>query len=138
VSNAANEVFKQNIQNVMKNVIPRAIAVVLWSGLLSPSAQALTIGYDIEVQSQLSVPAKLELTQYHSEGFNGMPPESFSENLVVNTQVITVPPGETRKLHYNSASGGFWLHWKQLDPTTNTQQSGVLDLGEGQRVIKVK
>lgn len=130
--------FKQNIQNVMKNVIPRAIAVVLWSGLLSPSAQALTIGYDVEVQSQLSVPVRIELTQYHSEGFNGVPPKSFSENLKLNMQVVVVPPGETRKLHYNSASGGFWLHWKQLEPTANTQQSGVLDLGEGQRVIKVK
>lgn len=101
-------------------------------------AVALTFGYDVEIQNQLAVPAKVELTQYHSEGFNGTPPQNFSENLKLGTQFVVVAPGAIGKVHFNSASGGFWLRWKLVEPSTNPEPSGVLDLGEGERVIKIK
>jgi len=115
--------------------------LLLLVGLLlisSSTALAMTFGYDVEIQNQLSVPTKVEIAQYHSEGFDGTPPKNFTDNLKLGTKFVVVPPGETRTVHYNSAAGGFWLRWKQVEPSTSPQLSGVIDLGKGERVIKIK
>jgi len=52
-----------------------SIGIVLWVWLLAPySAFALTIGYDIQIQNELSTPVKVEISQYRAEGFDGTRP----------------------------------------------------------------
>jgi hypothetical protein len=115
------------------------IVTILWLVLAIPSsALAMTIGYDVKIQNLLLVPAKIEVTQYHSEGFNGTRPKRFTENLKLGAMVVLLQPGESKIVHYNSASGGFWLLWKQLEPHTTAATSGVIELVEGARVINIK
>ena len=101
------------------------------------AALAMTIGYDVKVQNQSAIPVKVELAQYHAEGFNGTRPNPFTENLRISARVISLQPGESQTFHYNSASGGFWLVWKTIEPSTN-KSSGVLDLVAGDGVINIK
>ncbi|MGQ0709398.1 MAG: hypothetical protein ACT4NV_06560 [Rhodoferax sp.] len=99
---------------------------------------ALTFGYDIQIQNELSAPAKVEISQYHSEGFDGTRPKAFTENLRLSTKSILVPPMKTIKVHFNDATGGFWLLWKISEPTGIPEASGVIDLTERARVIQIK
>jgi hypothetical protein len=81
---------------------------------------------------------KVEIFQYHAEGFGGTRPKAFTENLRLSTKSFLVAPGETIKVHYNDATGGFWLLWKRTEPTDIPAASGVIDLTERARVIKIK
>lgn len=100
-------------------------------------AVAMTIGYDVKIKNHLSVPVIVELAQYHSEGFNGTRPKQFTDDLKINARALSLQPGESQSVHYNSASGGFWLLWKTIEPATS-RASGVLDFVEGDRVINIK
>jgi hypothetical protein len=116
-----------------------SIGLALWLSLVAPSsALALTFGYAIQIQNELAVPAKVEIEQYHSEGFDGKRPKAFTENLRLSTKSFLVPAGETLKGHYNDATGGFWLLWKRIEPTGIPPASGVIDLTERARIIKIK
>ena len=116
------------------NLLRNIIGFVL---LLPVVALAMTIGYDVKINNHLSVPVKVEVAQYHSEGFNGTRPRQFTEDLKISARVISLQSGESQAVHYNSASGGFWLLWKTIEPSSN-KSSGVLDLVEGDRVINIK
>lgn len=116
-----------------------SIFIALWVWLLAPySAVALTIGYDIQIQNELSIPAKVEISQYHSEDFDGTRPKAFTENLRLSTKSFLISPGETIKVHYNNATGGFWLLWKRIEPTGIPAASGIIDLTERARLIQIK
>jgi len=98
---------------------------------------ATIFGYDVKIQNRSSELIKIEVAQYHSEEFDGSRPEQFTENLKIKATVISLQPGETQVVRYNSASGGFWLLWKTVDPPSK-QLSGVVDLVAGERVINIK
>lgn len=98
----------------------------------------MTVGYDVKIQNHLSVPAQVEVTQYHSEGFNGTPPQHFTDDLKLGTKLIVLPPGESQTIHYSSASGGFWLQWRRITPDKNRSLSRVLNLIDGENVIEIK
>lgn len=116
-----------------------SLGIALWLWLVAPySALALTFGYDIQIQNELSAPAKVEISQYHAEGFDGTRPKAFTENLRLSTKSFLVAPGETIKVHYNDATGGLWLLWKRIEPTDIPAASGVIDLTERARVIRIK
>ncbi|MEK7763588.1 MAG: hypothetical protein AAB433_18585 [Nitrospirota bacterium] len=98
----------------------------------------MTFGDDIEIQNQLTVTAEIEISQYRSEGFNGTRPNAFTEKLRLSTKSFQVLPGETLKVHYNDATGGFWLLWRRLEPPGIPAASGVIDLTERARAIVIQ
>lgn len=98
----------------------------------------LTFGYNIQIQNELSVPEKVEVSQDHAEGFDGTHPKAFTENLRLRTKSFLADPGKTIKIHYNNASDGFWLLWRQIEPADIPAASGVIDLTERTRVIRIK
>jgi hypothetical protein len=102
------------------------------------SARALTVGYDVLIKKSLPEPVGVELAQYHSENFNGIRPEKFTENLLIYKKQISVAAGSVQRLHYTSASGGFWLRWSLVSPEVDRPVSGVLDLAKGEHVIEIK
>ena len=117
--------------------LSRSITVA--AGLVvSATALALTHGFDIEIQNLLSVPATIEISQYHAEGFDGTRPKNFTENLWLSTEVFSLPPLSSRTVYYNDATGGFWLLWKRKEPTNVPQTSGVLELAERKHIIQIK
>ena len=52
--------------------------------------------------------------------------------------MIVLHPEELQTLYYSSASGGFWLQWKRMDPDKNRSLSGVLNLIDGENIIEIK
>jgi len=102
------------------------------------SVMALSFGYKIQIQNELTTPAKIEISQYHSEKFGGERPKAFTENLRLNTKSFVVAAGKNLEIYYNDASGGFWLLWRIVEPENISPASGVMDLAERVRVIKIK
>jgi len=102
------------------------------------SVMALSYGYKIEIQNELTTPAKIEISQYHSEKFGGERPKAFTENLRISTKSFTVAAGENLEIYYYDASGGFWLLWKIVEPENISPASGIIDLADRERVIKIK
>jgi len=105
-----------------------------WAG----ACIALTFGYDIEIRNSLAVQATIEVSQYHSEGFDGNRPKEFTEQLRLSTRAFSVAPNSSRTVHFNDATGGFWLLWRRTEPTNLPAASGVIELGGHKRVIEIK
>lgn len=119
----------------MSNIRRAAASALL---IIAGATQALTIGYDVVVQNMLSVPVTIELSQYHSERFNGTRPSKFTEDLLIYKKQILLAPNSSQSVHYTSASGGFWLQWKHLNSGGTQFAEGVLELAENERVIQIK
>ena len=78
------------------------------------------------------------IAQYHSENFNGTPPKSFPTELLIQQQEVSLGPGERRTLVFNSASGGFWLRWRQVDPLSEPNTLVTIDLIRDARAIDIQ
>jgi hypothetical protein len=117
--------------------------------LISPLLVALSIaavtpalanvrGYELTIVNNRNVPAQLILTQYHSQNFDTERPREFTEALELRTKYIDVPAGETRTIHFNDATGGFWVRWCQLQPRVKSGMCTVLDLVRDKPEIRVR
>jgi len=94
--------------------------------------------FEVVVTNHRSEKVVIGIAQYHSEKFDGTPPKSFPIELLIQQQEVTLSPGERRIMVFNSASGGFWLRWRQLDPLPEPSTLVTLDLTRDARTIDVK
>jgi len=119
-----------------KNINRFALLVALLTFVV-PLAFALIVSFEVEVRNTRDVPAKIELAQFHSEGFNGTRPLAFSDDLKIIEKTIEVPAHESRIVEFNSAGGGFWLRWRSQDQS-NPRMENIVDLKPGKHIIELK
>lgn len=93
--------------------------------------------FDVVVTNHRSDRVVIGIAQYHSEKFDGTPPKSFPAELIIQQLEVTLGPGERRTLVFNSASGGFWLRWRQLDPMPEKNTWFTIDLSRDARTIAI-
>ena len=94
--------------------------------------------YKVVVVNHRNEQVVIGIGQFHSEGFNGIPPKDFSSALLVRHQEFTLKARESRILLFNSAAGGFWLRWRLLVPLSEPGNWLTLDLARDERVINVR
>jgi hypothetical protein len=94
--------------------------------------------YSVAVVNERSVPVTVQIKQYHSEGFNGVPPRTYSDELLVEEKTVQLAVAQRRTLEFNSSSGGFWLRWQTLDIAATSGSWSVLDLERDELVIHVR
>ncbi|MGD9367714.1 MAG: hypothetical protein PVH87_18585 [Desulfobacteraceae bacterium] len=85
-------------------------------------------GYDVVVVNKMDVPVVIEMSQYHSEGFDGTPPREFTGNLLGRTQRVSLQAREQKKISFNDAGGGFWVRWHRIEPPDLAASIRTLDL----------
>jgi hypothetical protein len=118
----------------MNSTRPARTAAIALLAILLVSC---VLKYEVLVTNRLSVPVLIEIAQYHSPGFDGTTPRDFTDDLMVGTQQLMLGPGEQKILEFNSAAGGFWLRWRQLDPAPTVFIVSTLDLNHDKRTITI-
>ena len=111
------------------------VSSALLATLLFASCQR---SYEVVVANLLSVPAVVEISQYHSEGFNGARPKDFTSNLLIETRSVSVAPNERITTVFRDGGGGFWLRWRVVTPTTDTSNTFTLDLIRDKPMIEIQ
>lgn len=96
------------------------------------------VKFEVPVVNHTTEPVVLRVAQYHSEGFDGMPPRQFSRALMVWQRDVRLAPNEKSKLEFNSGSGGFWLRWTLLDSSGKEGKWATLDLIRDKRAIHIR
>ena len=94
--------------------------------------------FEVVATNRRSETVVINIAQYHSENFDGTPPRSFPTALLIQQQKVSLGPGEQRTLVFNSASGGFWLRWRQLDPLPESNTLTTIDLIRDARTISIQ
>jgi hypothetical protein len=84
--------------------------------------------YDVVVENDLDVPIVIEMSQYHSEGFDGTPPREFTSELLGRTQRVSLKARERKKISFNDAGGGFWVRWHRIEPPDLDTSIRTLDM----------
>jgi hypothetical protein len=115
----------------------RLAILLLTASIITYSLVACVKKYDVRVTNQLDAPAVVRIGQYRSPGFDGTAPKEFIDALRVQQQTYTLAPGETRKLSWHDASGGFWLRWSVLVPPRE-ENVFTLDLIRDERQINIR
>jgi len=93
--------------------------------------------YDVRVTNHFDAPAVVGISQYHSPGFNGTPPQEFVDALRIQQQTYTFAARETRTLSWHDGQGGFWLRWRVLVPSSEASVF-TLDLIRDERQIDIR
>ena len=77
------------------------------------------------------------VAQYHAVKFNDVRPDAFEPQLLINQQLLTLGPGESRTLVFNDAAGGYWLQWRLLEPLSEPSILNTVDLIRDAKIINV-
>ena len=93
--------------------------------------------YDVVITNTINVPVVIEINQYHSKGFDSKPPLEFTKDLILETQRLSLKPGERKTISFNDAAGGFWIQWQQVEPVSSNKNIHTLDLIRDERKIKI-
>lgn len=99
---------------------------------------ACTERFEVLVVNQGNAPVKIGIGQFHAPDFTANPPLSFTDKELIGQQIVELQPNEQRKLVYNSATGGFWLQWRMLDPLPEPNPLVRLDLIRDVRRIVIR
>ena len=84
--------------------------------------------HEVVIFNPFAVSAVIEVSQYHSEGFDGTRPRAFTPNLLIETRSISIGPNERITVVFSDGGGGFWLRWRLVDPTLSSTETFTLDL----------
>jgi hypothetical protein len=103
-----------------------------------PYVFAISYSYEVKIINTLPTRARLDVTQYHSTGFDGTRPKEFTDKLKLDTKTIELTPGETKTISFSDAAGGFWVRWCQIDPIPALEKCGVVDLIRDTREIRLR
>ncbi len=84
--------------------------------------------HEVVIVNPFAVSVVIEISQYHSEGFDGTRPRAFTPNLLIETRSISIDPNERVTVVFRDGGGGFWLRWRLVDPPPNSPETFTLDL----------
>ena len=94
--------------------------------------------YSINIVNLADVAVTIEMSQFHSEGFDGTPPLHFTDDLFIHTRQVSLRPGEKKEVVVNDAAGGFWIRWRQIEPVQPDSAVSTLDLIRDQLTITIE
>jgi hypothetical protein len=104
----------------------------------APQAFATYRSYEVKIVSGLGSRAILEMTQYHSSDFGTNRPADFSDKLKLRSRMVEVPPGATKIVRFNDATGGYWIRWCQVEPKPSAETCGIVDLVRDKPEIRLR
>jgi len=93
--------------------------------------------YDVEVFNHTAKAVQLRMLQYHSQAFDGTPPQEFSDSLVVERRDVRIPAHGKSKVVFNSGAGGFWLRWRVVNHS-ETGKWSILDFIRDKHAIHIQ
>lgn len=93
--------------------------------------------FEIEVSSRTAEAVVVELSQYHSPGFDGNRPRAFTPDLLVRRELLALSGGGSRTINFDSGAGGYWLQWRVVQPEARADEGGTLELVRGENTITI-
>ena len=94
--------------------------------------------YPINIVNLADVAVTIEMSQFHSKGFDGTRPLHFTDDLLIDTRHVSLRPGEKKEVTVTDAAGGFWIRWRQVEPVQPDSAVSTLDLIRDQLEITIE
>src|SRR5262245_23928623 len=80
------------------------------------------------VTNRLEVPVVVELSQYRAADGSRTVPAQFTPHLLVGTTTVSLGPGENTQVQFDTATGGYWVRWRQVGSPLSETTAATLDL----------